>query len=273
MRTRPWVRASLILFLFLGSLGTLYPFLWMVSASLRTPEEVYRWPPSLFGGGWTLENYRTLLEALPLGRALWNSLWTSTLLASLNLLLGAAAAYAFARIAFPLREALWGAHLLALVLPWQVTLIPVFLMVRAMGLVDTFAGYILPSLTSAYGVYMLVQFFRNFPKVLEESVLVDGGTLFIAWLKVVLPLSRNVLAVVWVLLFLAHWQAFIWPSVVLSSPERTVLPVALMAAQNHYAVHIPLLMAGTTLLALPAILIFLLFQRQMVRMDLWGGLK
>ncbi len=160
-----------------------------------------------------------------------------------------------------------------MLLPWQITLIPTFLLVRAMGLVDTFAGYILPSLTSGYAVYVLVQYLKTFPRSLEKSVLVDGGTPLTALVRVVLPLSRGALVVLWILLFLAHWQAFIWPSVVLSSPERMVLPVALLAVQNHYAVHIPLLMAGTTLMALPPVLVYLFFQKRLQNPEIFSGFK
>ncbi len=265
----------LLLVLLLGALSlfVLYPFLWMVLTGFKTPEEAYRWPPVLWPEAWTLENYRNLFSAVPVGRALWNSLWTSALLATANLVLGALAAYAFARLSFPGREFLFQAHVLSMLLPWQITLIPTFLLVRGMGLVDSFLGYLLPSLTSGYAVYVLTQYLRSFPRSLEESVLVDGGTFFTALVRVVLPLSRGALAVLWVLVFLAHWQAFIWPSVVLSSPERLVLPVALLSVQNHYAVHIPLLMAGTTLLALPPVLIYLLLQRSLQNPELFSGFK
>lgn len=274
MRKRnAWQQAGLVLFL--GSLGLLilYPFLWMVFTGFKPAGEAYGWPPSLLPRTWTLEHYRALWEALPVGRALWNSLWTSLLMATSNLVLGSLAAYAFTRLGFWGREALFGLHVMSMLLPWQITLIPSFLLVRALGLVDSFLGLILPSLTSGYAVYVLGQYLKTFPKSLEESVLVDGGTAFTALVRVVLPLSRGALAVLWVLLFLSYWQSFIWPSVVLSSPDKTVLPVALLAVQNYHAVNIPLLMAGTTLMALPPVLIYLVFQRALHNPELFSGFK
>ncbi|MDW8358760.1 carbohydrate ABC transporter permease [Thermus sp.] len=264
-----------VLVLLLSALGVLvvYPFLWMVFTGFKPVAEAYTWPPRLLPERWTLEHYRALWEALPVGRALWNSLWTSALLATANLFLGALAAYAFTRLSFQGRELLFGAHVLSMLLPWQITLIPTFLLVRALGLVDTFWGYILPSLSSGYAVYVLGQYLKTFPRSLEESVLVDGGTHLTALLRVVLPLSQGALAVLWVLLFLGYWQGFIWPSVVLSSPERMVLPVALLAVQNHYAVNVPLLMAGTTLMALPPVLVYLAFQRALRNPELFSGFK
>jgi multiple sugar transport system permease protein len=194
-------------------------------------------------------------------------------MATSNLVLGSLAAYAFTRLGFWGREALFGLHVMSMLLPWQITLIPSFLLVRALGLVDSFLGLILPSLTSGYAVYVLGQYLKTFPKSLEESVLVDGGTAFTALVRVVLPLSRGALAVLWVLLFLSYWQSFIWPSVVLSSPDKTVLPVALLAVQNYHAVNIPLLMAGTTLMALPPVLIYLVFQRALHNPELFSGFK
>lgn len=266
---------QVLLVAFLGGLSVfvLYPFLWMVLTGFKPPAEAYTWPPRLLPGRWTLEHYRALWEALPVGRALWNSLWTSAFLATSNLVLASLAAYAFTRLRFLGRETLFGLHVLSMLLPWQITLIPTFLLVRSLGLVDTFLGLLLPSLTSGYAVYVLGQYLKTFPKSLEESVLVDGGTPFTALLRVVLPLSRGALAVLWVLLFLGYWQSFIWPSVVLSSPEKMVLPVALLAIQNYHAVNIPLLMAGTTLMALPPVLVYLLFQRALQNPELFSGFK
>lgn len=266
---------QVLLVAFLGGLSVfvLYPFLWMVLTGFKPPAEAYTWPPKLLPGRWTLEHYRALWEALPVGRALWNSLWTSAFLATSNLVLASLAAYAFTRLRFLGRETLFGLHVLSMLLPWQITLIPTFLLVRSLGLVDTFLGLLLPSLTSGYAVYVLGQYLKTFPKSLEESVLVDGGTPLTALLRVVLPLSRGALAVLWVLLFLGYWQSFIWPSVVLSSPEKMVLPVALLAIQNYHAVNIPLLMAGTTLMALPPVLVYLLFQRALQNPELFSGFK
>jgi len=266
---------QVLLVSFLGGLSVfvLYPFLWMVFSGFKPPAEAYTWPPKLLPGRWTLEHYRALWEALPVGRALWNSLWTSAFLATSNLVLASLAAYAFTRLRFLGRETLFGLHVLSMLLPWQITLIPTFLLVRSLGLVDTFLGLLLPSLTSGYAVYVLGQYLKSFPKSLEESVLVDGGTPLTALLRVVLPLSRGALAVLWVLLFLGYWQSFIWPSVVLSSPEKMVLPVALLAIQNYHAVNIPLLMAGTTLMALPPVLVYLLFQRALQNPELFSGFK
>ncbi|MFN4073358.1 MAG: carbohydrate ABC transporter permease [Thermus sp.] len=272
-RREAWQQALLVVALGLMGLLVLYPFLWMVFTGFKPAAEAYTWPPRLLPQSWTWEHYRALLEALPVGRALWNSLWTSAFLATSNLLLGALAAYAFSRLSFRGREVFFGLHVLSMLLPWQITLIPTFLLVRAMGLVDSFLGLLLPSLTSGYGVYVLGQYLKTFPKSLEESVLVDGGTPLTALVRVVLPLSRGALGVLWVLLFLAYWQSFIWPSVVLSSPEKMVLPVALLAVQNHYAVNIPLLMAGTTLMALPPVLIYLVFQRWLRNPELFSGFK
>lgn len=266
-------QALLVLLLGLLSLAVVYPFLWMVFTGFKAPEEAYVWPPTLWPRHWTLDNYQALFSAVPVGRALWNSLWTSSLLATSNLFLASLAAYAFTRLRFFGREALFQAHILSMLLPWQITLIPSFLLVRSLGLVDSFLGYLLPSLTSGYAVYVLSQYLKSFPRSLEESVLVDGGTPLTALFRVVLPLSRGALAVLWVLLFLGYWQGFIWPSVVLSSPEKMVLPVALLAVQNHYAVHIPLLMAGTTLMALPPVLVYLFFQRSLQNPELFSGFK
>ncbi len=272
-RSRLYTQLFLVALLGFLSLFILYPFLWMVFTSFKPPEEAYAWPPRLLPQEWTLAHYQALFQAIPVGKALWNSLWTSAFLATSNLVLASLAAYAFTRLRFPGRELFFQGHVLSMLLPWQITLIPSFLLVRALGLVDTFAGYLLPSLTSGWAVYVLGQYLKSFPRSLEESVLVDGGTPYTALVRVVLPLSRGALAVLWVLLFLSYWQSFIWPSVVLSSPDKMVLSVALLAVQNHYAINIPLLMAGTTLMALVPVLVYLSFQRALQNPELFSGFK
>jgi multiple sugar transport system permease protein len=263
----------LLLLLSLGGLVVLLPFVWMILAAFMTPEEAYAWPPTLWPSQWKSDNFTKLFELIPFGQMFWNSLWTSAVIASFNILLGAPAAYAFARLRFPGKGFWFNSHLLSMVVPWQITLIPSFLLVRTLGWIDSFAALIVPGLTSAYAVFMLYQFFRSLPRSLEESVLVDGGSWGTALARIALPVSRGAIAAVWMLSFLGNWSSFVWPSIVLNSEEKMVLPVGLLSLQNHFAINVPVLMAGSALAVLPTILAYLFVQRYLTDAALTSGVK
>ena len=269
----PMTQWLLILALGLGGLLIVLPFLWMVFTAFKTPDEAYAWPPTLLPKAWIADNFKKLFELIPFGRMFWNSLWTSALIASFNILLGAPAAYAFARLRFPGKSLWFNGHLLSMVVPWQITLIPTFLLVRSFGWSDSFAALIVPSLTSGYAVFMLYQFFRSLPRSLEESVLMDGGSWGTALRHIALPLSSGAVAAVWMLAFLGNWSSFVWPSIVLNSQEKMVLPVGLLALQNHFAINIPVLMAGSALAVLPTVVAYMFVQRYLTDAALTSGMK
>jgi len=264
---------TIIAALSLGGLLIVLPFLWMVFTAFKTPDEAYAWPPSLLPKVWILDNFRKLFDLVPFGRMFWNSLWTSVVIASCNILVGAPAAYAFARLRFPGKSLWFNSHILSMVVPWQITLIPTFLLVRWFGWIDSYAALIVPSLTSGYAVFMLYQFFRGLPRSLEESVLMDGGSWGTALRHIALPLSGGAVAAVWMLAFLGNWSSFVWPSIVLNSQEKMVLPVGLLALQNHFAINIPVLMAGSALAVLPTIVAYIFVQRYLTDAALTSGIK
>ena len=203
----------------------------------------------------------------------WNSFWTSFLIASLNILTGAPAAYAFARLRFPGKSTWFGAHLLSMIVPWQITIIPVFLLIRAFGWYDSYMALIVPSIASGFSVFMLYQFFRSLPKSLEESVLIDGGSWGTALRHIALPTSSGALAAAWLLAFLGNWQSFLWPLIVLQTEEKMVLPVGLLYLQNQFSVNIPVLMAGATLSVLPTIIAYIFLQRYLTDAAITSGVK
>lgn len=266
-------QVALVAFLTLGAVMVLLPFVWMILTSFKTPAEAYTWPPVWLPEKWSLANFRQLFDTLPFARMFGNSVWTSVLIASLNLLTGAPAAYAFARLRFPGRGLWFGSHLLSLMVPWQVTIIPVFLLVRALGWYDSYTALILPSVASGFTVFLLYQFFRSLPRSLEESVLIDGGSWFTALRHVALPAAKGALAAAWLFSFLGNWQSFIWPLIVLQSSEKMLLPVGLLSLQNQYSVNIPVLMAGATLSTLPTVIAYLFVQRYLTDAAVTSGLK
>jgi multiple sugar transport system permease protein len=264
---------SIVIVLGLGSILIFVPFYWMITMAFKTPDEAYRWPPTLLPETWTLENFKGLFATIPFLRMFWNSFWTSFLIASLNILTGAPAAYAFARLRFPGKGTWFGAHLLSMIVPWQITIIPVFLLIRAFGWYDSYMALIVPSIANGFSVFMLYQFFRSLPKSLEESVLIDGGSWFTALRHIALPTSSGALAAAWLLAFLGNWQSFLWPLIVLQSEEKMVLPVGLLYLQNQFSVNVPVLMAGATLSVLPTIIAYIFLQRYLTDAAITSGVK
>ncbi|THF87412.1 carbohydrate ABC transporter permease [Deinococcus sp. KSM4-11] len=266
-------QAALVAFLTLGALAILLPFAWMILTSFKTPAEAYTWPPVWLPAKWSVANFTQLFHTLPFARMFFNSFWTSVVIATLNIVSAAPAAYAFARLRFPGRGLWFGSHLLSLMIPWQVTIIPVFLLIRALGWYDSFTALIVPSIASGFTVFLLFQFFRSLPRSLEESVLIDGGSWFTALRHVALPAAKGAIAAAWLFSFLGNWQSFIWPLIVLQSSEKMLLPVGLLSLQNQYSVNIPVLMAGATLSTLPTVIAYLFVQRYLTDAAITSGLK
>lgn len=269
----PRERWSIVVALVIGSVLIIVPFYWMITMAFKSPEEAYAWPPTLLPQNWTLENFQGLFKTIPFLRMFWNSFWTSFLIASLNILTGAPAAYAFARLRFPGKSTWFGAHMLSMIVPWQITIIPVFLLIRAFGWYDSYMALIVPSIANAFSMFMLYQFFRSLPKSLEESVLIDGGSWYTAMRHIALPTSSGALAAAWLLAFLGNWQSFLWPLIVLQSEEKMVLPVGLLYLQNQFSVNVPVLMAGATLSVLPTIIAYIFLQRYLTDAAVTSGVK
>ncbi|GGJ28907.1 carbohydrate ABC transporter permease [Deinococcus roseus] len=269
----PLWRVLIIAALSIGSLMIFLPFFWMILTAFKTPVEAYAWPPVWIPKSWSLANFQQLFDTIPFLKMFWNSVWTSMAIASLNVITAAPAAYAFARLRFPGNNLLFGSHILSLIVPWQVTLIPTFLMIKQFGWYDSYAALIIPSISNAFTVFLLFQFFRNLPKSLEESILVDGGTWFTALWHIGIPASRGAIAAAWLFAFLGNWQNFLWPLIVLQSQDKMVLPVGLLSLQNQFSVNVPVLMAGATLASLPTILAYLFVQRYLTDSAITSGIK
>jgi multiple sugar transport system permease protein len=204
------LQPSLIALLGVGGLLIVVPFLWMIFTAFKTPEEAYAWPPTFLPNQWQLFNFEKLFELVPFLRMFWNSFWTSALIATLNIVIGAPAAYAFARLRFPGSGLVFQSHWLSMIIPWQITLIPTFLLVRSFGWIDSFAGLIVPSIANAYTMFLLYQFFKSLPRALEESVLIDGGSWGTALWHIAIPTSMGAITSAWLLSFLGNWQSFVW---------------------------------------------------------------
>ncbi|GAA2856567.1 carbohydrate ABC transporter permease [Nonomuraea rubra] len=274
-------RASIYVALVLLAAVSVVPFLWMVATSFKHGPDIYTKTPSLLPldkktGEWaaTLDNYAYVLDVGGLGNAFVNSVWVCAILVPAKLLIDALAAYAFARIPFPGRDKLFMIMLAGMMVPAITLLVPRIHVTQSLGMFDSGWGLIVPNIASVLDIFLLRQFFLSLPGELEEAALIDGaGRMQIFW-RIVLPLSKPVLAVVTITSFLFHWNDLVWPLLVTNDPELYTLPLALQqlvaSPDGGRAYYI---MAGATLAVLPVIAVLLVFQRRILQGIAFTGLK
>jgi multiple sugar transport system permease protein len=251
----------------------LIPFLWTLSTSLKNIDEVFVFPPQWIPEKLQWSNYTTLWHELPIGRWIFNSALVVVLAVLGKLILASTAAYAFARLRFPGRDWIFYVFLTALMIPWEVTLIPGFVLMRQFGWIDTPAALIIPSIGDVFAIFLLRQYFMAIPKELDDSARVDGAGYFRIFWSIVLPLSRGPLAVVSALGFMGVWNSFLWPLVMINTPERFTLPVGLQLLNSQHSTDWTALMAGDVISLIPVIVVYLAAQRYFVEGITVTGLK
>jgi multiple sugar transport system permease protein len=252
---------------------TLLPLLWMVSASLMPAGASSSYPPPLWPGAPTLANYRLLFAHAGVGRHFANSLMISTTATLLALTFNVAAGYAFAKLDFPGRGRLHQVLVAALVIPAQVAMLPLFLMLKWLGLVNTLAGVLVPSLAGIFSIFLVRQAAAGVPDELLDAARIDGaGELEIYW-RIVLPLLTPILVTLAVFTFLGAWNDFLWPLIVLNDGDRYTLPVALASLSREHVQDSELMMAGSVVTVLPVLALFLALQRYYVQGLMAGAVK
>ena len=260
-----WGAVLLHIFLLLGSVVMLLPFIWMLSTSLKTPAETFAYPPVWIPTQIAWNNYSRAVSSMPFGRFYLNSLIVTISVTVLQILTSSLAAFAFARLRFPGRNLLFLLYLATLMIPFQVTMIPNFIIVRLLGWFDTYQALILPPAFSAFSTFLLRQYFTGIPFDLDEAARIDGATSLRIWWSVILPLSGPVLTALAIFVSLNTWNEFLWPLIVTNSPAMRTLPVGLSTFQGQYKVEWNLLMAGSVIAMLPVLLVYIVAQRWFIR--------
>jgi multiple sugar transport system permease protein len=249
------------------------PLAWMLVTSLQTLNETRHFPPTLLPASPQWRNYTEVLREAPFGRWFANTVIVTVASVLGNLLFCSLAGYAFARIKFFGREVVFILVLATLMIPFQVIIIPTFLIVRKLGLIDTLGALILPNLAGAFGIFMLRQFFRTLPIELEEAARIDGASRLGVLFKIVLPLSGPALATLAVITFLWTWNDFLWPLITIYNPNHMTLQLGLATFQGAHQSTTNLLMAANVMSVLPVLLLFFVAQRYFVRGIATTGLK
>jgi multiple sugar transport system permease protein len=264
---------ALHVLLLVGAVITAAPLAWMVSASLMPTGEASAFPPRLLPSAVTLEHYRALFTRLDVARYFLNSALIALAVTLLSVLVNSMAGYAFAKLRFRGREPIFRVLLGALVIPVQVAMLPLFLLLRAMGAVNTYWGVIIPTAASIFGIFLTRQYALSIPDDLLDAARMDGaGELRIYW-SVVLPVIRPILVTLAVFTFMATWNDFLWPLIVLSDSARYTLPVALAGLVGEHAQDTELMMAGSVVTVIPVMLAFLVLQRSYIQGIMVGSVK
>ncbi|MGH8040571.1 MAG: carbohydrate ABC transporter permease [Rudaea sp.] len=255
------------------SIVVAFPLLWMLSVSFMHAGASNVFPPPLLPAHATLANYHELFERAGMGRYLFNSLIIATAITLLSLAFNLSAGYAFAKLRFPGRERLFQVLLGALIVPIQITMIPLFLMMKWMHLVNTYGGVIVPSLATVFGIFLVRQYTRSIPDDLLEAARLDGAGEWRIFVRIVLPLLKPIVVTLAIFTFLASWNDFMWPLIVLSDQTWQTAPVALAGLSREHVQDNELMMAGSVVTVLPVLALFLVLQRYYIQGLLLGSVK
>jgi multiple sugar transport system permease protein len=259
--------------LILLAVVSLIPILWMISASFMKPGEASSVPLRFLPAAPTLEHYRALMERMHIVRYFINSFVIASAVTLVSLLFNAMAGYAFAKFRFPGRDKLFRLLLSGLVIPAQVTMLPLFLMLKTMGVVNTYMGAIIPGLASIFGIFLIRQFAGSIPDSLLEAAHMDGAGHFRVFTSIVLPLCRPILFTLALFTFMGTWNDFMWPLIIMTDNMNYTLPVAIANLKGEHLLDLELMMAGSVVTIVPVLVLFLMFQRHYVRGIMVGGVK
>ncbi len=267
-------RILIHLLLAIGALIMAAPFLWMLLTSLKDTSQAFSDPPTWIPNPFVWSNFPDSLNALPFGLGYFNSTYIAAIVVFCQLLTCSMAGYAFARIKFPGRDIIFILFLATLMIPFQLTIIPVFLTMKELGWLDTHLSLIVPpSLFSAFGVFLMRQFIMSIPVELEEAAIVDGANRWTIYWNILLPLLKAPLAALGIFSFLGMWNDFFRPLIMLNTPDKFTVPLMLSQFRGQYATEWTMVMAGSVIAVIPVLIVYIIFQRQIIQGIATTGLK
>lgn len=268
------MRLIMYIFLGVGALVTLYPFYWTITAATLTESEIFKSPPRLLPGGNFSANLEALSQSVPFMRALLNSIFVSTVTTVTTVLLSALAGYAFAKFRFRGKKILFAVVLGTLMLPTEIMIVPLFIIMLQLGWVDSYAALIVPYLVTGFGVFLMRQQMMGFPNDLLDAARIDGNGELGVFFRVVLPNMKAACAALGIVTFMSQWGNFLWPLVVISTPEKFTYPLMLSSlVRQGGAVEYGPIMVAAVIGLIPLVLLFFFFQKYIVSGVFGGSLK
>jgi multiple sugar transport system permease protein len=268
-------RIVIYLILIIGSLVAMLPFIWMILASFKTGAEVRQIPPTFLPQEWTLENYRTIFgdEDLPLLRFYGNSLFIALMNTTLVLFTSSLFGFIFAKYSFKGKNIIFWFILATMMIPFQVMMIPGYLILVKLGLLNSLWGLIVGSAVDAFGIFLITQFAKSIPEEMLDAARVDGASEWRIYWKIVLPQLGPALATLGMLTFMFNWNAYLWPLIVLTEQDKRTLPIILNWYSTQHSNQIQLTMAASVLVIIPILIVFLAMQRWIVKGITLTGIK
>jgi len=261
-----WMLVTVVL-----ALMAIFPLLYMLSIAFKGPTEVFK--SNLIPSKPVLDNFIYVLTEVPFWRYLINTFVISAVVTVVALFFHTMAGYALARLKFPGREAVFLAMFSTFLVSLPVIIVPLFILVRSLGMLNSYAGLIVPAIFNAFGIFLLRQYYLSLPKELEEAAVIDGAGYWRIYTSVILPLSRPIIAALAILFFLANWNSFLWPLTVASDQNLWVVQVAIANFKSQYAASWNYTMAASTIVAVPMLVLFVIFQKQIMDSIKTSGLK
>ncbi len=274
-RHNPITRTLAYTVLILGLLVTLVPFIWILLTSLKPASEIVRMPPTFFPQQWTLKSYQTIFSdpKVPLARFYFNSAFVSISRVIITLFISSLVGYIFAKYSFRGKNILFAYILVQLMIPFQVIMIPSYLILVRLKLIDSLWGLIIPTMVDAFGIFFMRQFIETFPNDLMDAARIDGASEFGIYWRVVLPNLGAALATLGIFTFMATWNDYLWPLIVITTNERRTLPLLLTWYNSQHGQRFDLTMAASVLVLLPVLVVYVFFQRWIVRGVATSGMK
>jgi multiple sugar transport system permease protein len=275
---KPLLKKNTITFLthlgmLLVAFFTLLPFFWMLSASFMPTGEASSFPPQFLPTHFTFGQYRFLFERMHLGRFFLNSLILAISVSLVSLFVNSLAGFAFAKYHFKGKRPLFTFLLSSLIIPGQVTMLPVFLLLNKLGLLNTYFGIIIPGMASIFGIFLIRQYLQGIPDSLIEAARIDGASDWRIYWRIILPLALPVLVTLTLFTFMGTWNDFLWPLVVMTNEDMYTLPVAISNLLGEHALDLELMMAGSVITILPVLIVFMFLQKYYIQGILLGGIK
>ncbi len=267
---------TIITYIILGIIAILmlFPLVWLVSTAFKSPSEnIFQFPPQLIPSQPTFQNFIHVWETNPFGRYLFNSLLVATLTVSLNLLFCSLAAYPLARLTFKGRDLIFTAIIATIMIPFQIVMIPLYVLTVQLGLRNSYLGIIFPSIASAFGIFLLRQAFKSVPKELEEAARIDGCSELGIWWNVMIPAVKPALITLAIFVFIGSWSDFLWPLLILDQPDYYTMPLGVATLAGTFSLDWRLIAAGSVISIAPVLLFFLILQRYIVPTDAGSGVK
>lgn len=257
----------------LGSFIMIFPFVWMILSAFKTPGDVYAYPPKWLPSEWNLDNFRKVFEMIPFWTYYGNSLFTSLVQTFLQIAISILAAYALTKLRFPGRNFIYRFLQSSMFIPTVVTIIPTFLIISKMGLVNTYAGIMLPQIMSAFTTMLIMSFFVSVPNELLEAARIDGCGYMGCLFKIMLPSSVSGITTAALFSFLGHWKAYQWPLIVTNSTKLRTLPIGLKYLVQESSSEYQVMMAAAVLAVVPVLIVYSIYEKQLVKSITLTGIK